>query len=235
MYRQITRERRTAVGRAPGSIDANQLDCESRIWLEELRSGDHRRNQAVLRLYGLLLREARFEVARRTLPLAHPSGGDLNDLAVQAAGDAVVSILAKLHQFRGDSLFSTWARRFVQREVPAKLRQRLGTARDLPMGESLEHSRLWSSPGESPHACSVEKESLRALTHLIADELTPHQREVLIALAIDGVPTDELARGLKTTPGALYKTLHDARCKLRAKLDDSLDQPAPSDERAICP
>jgi RNA polymerase sigma-70 factor, ECF subfamily len=233
MYRQITREQRTGVRRARRSVDAQPLDRESRIWLEELHSGDPRRNQAVLRLYALLLREARFEVARRTLPLAHPSGGDLNDLAVQAAGDAVVSILAKLHQFRGDSLFSTWARRFVQREVPAKLRQRLGGARDLPMGGDLEHSRMWSGPGESPHACSVAKESLGTLVHLIADELTAHQREVLIALAIDGVPTNELATGLDTTQGALYKTLHDARCKLRAKLDDSLDQPAPPTS-AIC-
>ena len=230
MYRQITRERRTGA-RCTRGIHAHPLDRESRIWLEELRSSDPRRNQAVLRLYGLLLREARFEVARRTLSLAHPSGRDLNDLAVQAAGDAVVSILAKLHQFRGDSLFSTWARRFVQREVPAKLRQRLGSARDLPVGGDLEHSRMWSGPGDSPHACSVAKESLRTLIHLIGDELTAHQREVLIALAVNGVPSDELARGLDTTTGALYKTLHDARCKLRAKLDDGLDQ---SGERAIC-
>ena len=48
--------------------------------------------------------------------------------------------------------------------------------------------------------------------------LTPHQRSVLIALALNGVPIDVLAERRNTTRGALYKTLHDARRKLRARL-----------------
>ena len=67
----------------------------------------------------------------------------------------------------------------------------------------------------------VANESLHTLIHVIADALTAHQREVLIALAIDGVPSEELAKRLDTTQGALYKTLHDARCKLKAKFADS--------------
>jgi RNA polymerase sigma-70 factor (ECF subfamily) len=72
--------------------------------------------------------------------------------------------------------------------------------------------------GESPHERAVARETARTLALLIADVLTPRQREVLIALAIDGVPTKDLARRLDTTPGALYKTLHDARRKHRANL-----------------
>ena len=53
----------------------------------------------------------------------------------------------------------------------------------------------------------------------IADRLTAHQRRVLLALAVDGVPIDVLAERLGTTRGALYKTLHDARTRLRALLD----------------
>ena len=52
----------------------------------------------------------------------------------------------------------------------------------------------------------------------MADVLTPHQREVFTALALNGVPIDVLAERLTTTRGALYKTLHDARRKLRAAL-----------------
>ena len=222
MYRQLAREEPGCeVEYARATVDARRLDSESRGWLEELQSGERRRDQAVCRLYGLLLREARFEVARRARSLVHPSGGDLDDLAIQAADDAVVAILAKLHQFRGESRFTTWARRFVQREVPGKIRQRLGGARELPTGGDFEHARMWSASRESPHTRSVVNESLRRLEHVIADELTVHQREVLIALAVDGVTTEELARGLNTTQGALYKTLHDARCKLRATLGDS--------------
>jgi RNA polymerase sigma-70 factor (ECF subfamily) len=52
----------------------------------------------------------------------------------------------------------------------------------------------------------------------VHDALTPRQRDVLVALALNGVPIDVLAERLGTTRGALYKTLHDARRKLRATL-----------------
>lgn len=206
----------------PASIRMRRLDRESRAWLEALDSEGLRREEAIGRLYTMLFREARFEVGRRTASLAHPSGRDLDDLALQAAGDAVVAILAKLHQFRGDSLFTTWARRFAQREAPAKIRRRVGRNRDLPVEHELKGSLMWHAADESPHEQSVAKESARSLAYLIAHELTARQREVLIALAIDGVATVELARRLETTTGALYKTLHDARRKLKASLDTDL-------------
>ncbi|HJS96975.1 MAG TPA: sigma-70 family RNA polymerase sigma factor [Solirubrobacteraceae bacterium] len=200
------------------AIDAHRLDERSRAWLDALDSHSLHREEAIGRLHALLLREARFEVGRRTASLAHPSGIDLDDLAVQAADDAVVAILAKLDQFRGDSLFTTWARNFVRREVPGKIRRRRGHARELPTDEGFDHAQMWAVNVESPHERAVARETARTLAVLIADDLTPRQREVLIALAIEGVPTKDLARRLDTTPGALYKTLHDARRKLRANL-----------------
>ncbi len=195
-----------------------RLDRESQTWVDALHSAGSRRDDAIRRLHALVLREARFEVRRRTAPLTHPSGRDLDDLAVQTADDAVVAILAKLDRFRGDSLFTTWARRFAQREAPAKIRRRLGRGRDLPMEFEPEHVRMWPARDESPHERCVACESAGTLARLIADELTPHQREVLIALAIHGVATEDLARRLDTTSGAIYKTLHDARRKLKAGL-----------------
>jgi len=194
-------------------------DRESAAWVEALDSIGSRREQAIGRLHALLYREARFEVRRRAAALSHPSGGDLDDLAVQAADDAVVAVLAKLDQFRGESLFTTWARRFVQREAPAKLRRRRG--RELPVRLEAEHARIWPARSESPHERCVASESVRTVLRLIAEELTAHQREVLIASAIQGVSIAELADRLHTTPGALYKTLHDARSKLKARLADS--------------
>jgi RNA polymerase sigma-70 factor (ECF subfamily) len=200
------------------AIDAQRLDEASRAWLDALHSPSPCREEAIGRLHALLLREARFGVRRRAASLAHPSGADLDDLAVQAADDAVVAILAKLDQFRGESLFTTWAHRFVEREAAATVRRRRGHARELPIDEGFEHARLWAVATESAHERAVARESAQALARLIADVLTARQRQVLIALAIEGVPTDELARRLDTSTGALYKTLHDARRKLRANL-----------------
>lgn len=197
-----------------------RLDRESQAWVDALCSIGLRRDEAIRRLYALLYREARFEVRRRAARLAHPSGGDLDDLAVQAADDAVVAILAKLHHFRGDSLFTTWARRFAQHEAPAKIRRRRG--RELPMEFEFDHAQIWPALAESPHERCVARDAARTLTRLIAEELTARQREVVIAVAIHGVATEDLARRLDTTPGAIYKTLHDARRKLKAGLlDDS--------------
>jgi RNA polymerase sigma-70 factor, ECF subfamily len=210
-------ERRTRAQR----VRALSLDPESRVWVDALHSSGARRDEAIRHLHALLLREARFELRRRTAALTHPSGRDLDDLAVQAADDSVVAILAKLDDFRGDSLFTTWARRFVERETPAKLRRRLGRAGELPMEFELDRTPIWPVHGESPHERCVGNEVALRLARIVVRELTERQREVLIAVTIQEVPTEVLASRLDTTSGALYKTLHDARRKLKAKLADA--------------
>ncbi len=192
------------------------LDPESRAWLRELRGEPPIRDAAISRLHALLLREARHEVRRRTAALVHPSGQDLNDLAMQAADDAVVAILAKLDEFRGESRFTTWARRFATLEVPGKIRRRLGHARETPTARENwlpDHAGLGD-----PQRSAEASELALAIGRLIADKLTARQREVLLAMAIDEVPAQRLALRLQSTPGALYKTLHDARAKLRREL-----------------
>jgi RNA polymerase sigma-70 factor (ECF subfamily) len=180
-----------------------------------------RRDEAIGRLYARVYREARFEVRSRAARLAHPSGGDLDDLAVQAADDAVVAILAKLHHFRGDSLFTTWARRFAQHEAPAKIRRRVGRGRELPIEAGFDHAQMWPPLSESPHERCVARDAAQTLARMMAEKLTAHQREVLVAVTINGVTTKDLARRLDTTPGAIYKTLHDARRKLKTGLLDA--------------
>ena len=192
------------------------LDPESRLWLAQLHADGAVRDAAIARLHALLVREARYEVRRRTAALAHPSGRDLEDLAVQAADDALVAILAKLGDFRGEALFTTWARRFAALEVPGEIRRRLGHARELPTDGD---GRLAERPGsQDPEQLTEVRDLARTVGRLIADELTAHQREVLVAMAGDEVPTDRLALRLGSTPGALYKALHDARAKLREEL-----------------
>jgi RNA polymerase sigma-70 factor, ECF subfamily len=192
------------------------LDAESRAWVAQLHAAGRVREAAIRRLHALLLREARYEVRRRTAGLTHPSGRDLDDLAVQAADDALVAVLAKLDEFRGDARFTTWARRFAALEVPGKIRRRLGHARETPTD-----SDRWldqRAGHEDPQQLAEASELARTVGHLIAERLTAHQREVLLAMAVNEVPTDRLALQLHSTPGALYKTLHDARAKLRDEL-----------------
>lgn len=100
------------------------LDHESRAWIAALRADGAVRDEAVGRLHALLLRAARFEAARRSAALRHLRGDDLDDVALQAADDALVAVLAKLDAFRGDSRFTTWAYKFALLEAAVALRRR---------------------------------------------------------------------------------------------------------------
>ena len=202
--------------RSAAVAPARPVDPESRAWLKQLRGRGPVRDAAITRLHALLLREARYEVRRRTAALAHPSGRDLEDLAVQAADDALMAILAKLEDFRGDALFTTWARRFAALEVPGEIRRRLGHARETPNDD--EAWLIERSGSEDPERLAEVRDLARTAGRLIADRLTVRQREVLLAMTVDDVPTDRLALQLDSTPGALYKALHDARAKLREEL-----------------
>ncbi len=191
-------------------------DVESLGWLRELSSTGPERDGAVERLHALLLRAARAEVARRR-GVADVGERELDDLAVQAADDALVALLRKLHTYRGDSRFTTWAYKFALLEAAVRLRRRPWIGRELPM-EDDGLAQLRDDRATSPAGHAEASELIHAVRDAIAEVLTPHQRAVLVALTLNDVPIDVLAERRSTTRGALYKTLHDGRRKLRARL-----------------
>jgi RNA polymerase sigma-70 factor (ECF subfamily) len=166
-------------------------------------------------LHALLLRAARFELHRRG---AHLGAADREDLALQAAGDALLAVLRKLDDFRGQSRFETWAYKFALLEAGVKARRRAWHGRELPLtGEGFA---VLAGAAADPGAAAATAQLLSALGEAIATDLTPHQRDVLVALTLNDVPIDVLAQRRGTTRGALYKTLHDARRRLRRALAD---------------
>ena len=205
---------------APASVasvaPAASLDLESRAWIDALGDEGAVRDDAVARLHALLLRAARFEVARRRPALPHLRGNELDDIALEAADDALVSVLARLEDFEGRSRFSTWAYKFALLEAAVKLRKRSWQGREIPL-EPESWSR-GAAPGSSPEHEAEQGELLGSIREGIESVLTPHQRRVLVAIALNGVPIDVLAERLGSTRGALYQTLHDGRQKLRAHL-----------------
>jgi RNA polymerase sigma-70 factor (ECF subfamily) len=176
------------------------------LTIDALRSG---RVEAMAELHALLLRAARFELhRRRALPYA-----EAEDLALQAANDAMVALLGKLDTFRGQSRFTTWAYKFALLEAGVKARRQAWRDREVPLDDVGPPDRA-----PSPHQRLEDAELLRAVRDAMRTVLTPHQRQVFTALALNGVPIDVLAERLDSNRGALYKTLHDARRKLRATI-----------------
>ena len=196
----------------------SSLDEESREWLRCLRASGRVHDEAVGRLHALLLRAARFEVARRRSTLPHLRGGDLDDIANHAADDALMGVLRRLDDFRGASRFTTWAYKFALYEAAVKLRKRSWQGREIPLEQ--EGWDLFSSASLEPDAEAEQGELVATVKAAIEDVLTQHQRRVLVALALNGVPIDVLAERLNTNRNALYKTLHDARRKLRDHLEE---------------
>jgi RNA polymerase sigma-70 factor (ECF subfamily) len=195
---------------------AAALDADSREWLSSLRAEGATRDEAIARLHALLLRAARFEVGRRQAALPHLRGSELDDIATEAADDALMSVLKRLDDFRGASRFTNWVYKFALLEAAVKLRKRAWQGREVPL--EPESWGLFPSATLEPDREVEQGELLTALQDAIREVLTPHQRRVLVALALNGVPIDVLAERLGTTRGALYKTLHDARRKLRDHL-----------------
>ena len=207
------------LGLANDLTDAPQTaapDAESRAWVVDLAAEGARGDEAMRRLHDLLLRAARFAINRRRVILPHLRGNDLDDLAHQSADDALLAILGKLDDYRGESRFTTWAYKFGLLEAAVKLRRRAWQGREVPL--ESEHWAVFADTGGSPAHTAESNEVLGAIGKALESELSPHQREVLVAVALNGVPIDVLAERLNTTRGALYKTIHDARKKLRGHL-----------------
>jgi RNA polymerase sigma-70 factor (ECF subfamily) len=203
------------------------LDAESAAWLRALDGAGPEHDAAVERLHALLRRAAATEVARRRSS-APAAAGDLDDLANEAADDALMAVLRKLHTYRGDSRFTTWAYKFALLEAATAMRRRQWRGRELP----TEADGLARFPDgrTSPAGQAEATELINAIRDAITEVLTPYQRGVLVALTLNDVPIDVLAERRGTTRNALYKALHDGRRKLRARLaQDGLEPSQPHD------
>jgi len=203
-----------------------ELDPESRAWLEDLTAGGSKRSEAVERLHDLLLRAAHHEAHRRRYLYAEIDGQELDDICRQATHDAVVAVLEKLDGFRGASRFTTWAYAFVVYEVSVRLRRHAWRGRSIPTAaDDATWDRL--AGGENTAQLRVEsRELLGALRSAVLEELTPRQREVFVAVALNDVQIDVVAGRLRSNRGAIYKVLHDARRKLRLRLEREGHMPA---------
>jgi RNA polymerase sigma-70 factor (ECF subfamily) len=192
------------------------LDDVSAQWLTDLAATGAAREAAQRRLHGLLLRAARREVSRRSGAL-RVTGAELDDIAHQAAADAMLAILTKLAAFRGESRFTTWAYKFVVFEVSAKIGRHFWRRPSVPM-DAEDWDRLPAVFGFGPAEQSQWRELLDALRRAVDEELTDRQRRVFVAIVLNGTPLDSLVIELGTNRNAIYKTLFDARGKLRATL-----------------
>jgi len=183
-------------------------------WIAQLTSSGPVREDALRRLHALLLRGARFQVSRMSAMRAVVGAAQVEDIITLAADEAMVAVLSKLATFEGRSRFTTWAYKFAVLQAAVELRRQAWSRREVPLEAAPPLIERRPSPDQY-----VEGAELAAAVRAAIDRvLTPHQRRIALALIVDEVPIDVLAERLGTNRNALYKTLHDARSRLRAHL-----------------
>lgn len=191
-------------------------------WIARLSVSGRVRDDAVARLHALMIRAARHQVGR--MPEAGALGAARREEIVQSAADeATVSVLSRLETFEGRSRFTTWAYKFAILHAGVEVRRAAWSNRDIRLDDVPEPSETSTF---APEAHAEGRDLARAVQVGLVEALTPHQRRIAVAVLVDEVPIDVLAERLGTNRGALYKTLHDARKRLRAYLSDQGFLPA---------
>jgi RNA polymerase sigma-70 factor (ECF subfamily) len=185
-------------------------------WLKDLHEPVS--PEALEELRTILLRGLRAALSGRV-------NGDVEPLAEDFVQEALLKILASLDTFRGESRFSTWAQRIAIHIAFSELRRRRW--KDVPLQTFTQSQNgdeftpaLLASRGSSPETQASRSEMLRQVEKLIFEELTEKQRTALLAIVQDDFPLPMVAERMQTSPNALYKLLHDARQKLKQRLEE---------------
>jgi RNA polymerase sigma-70 factor, ECF subfamily len=189
---------------------------ESASWVRALTGHGSEHDAAVTELHALMLRVCRSEVNRRSGQLG-VTGPELEDLAFQAAADATMSVTAKVSSFRGDSRFTTWAYKFAVFEVSTKIGRHFWMTRTTPF-EVEDWDRLPDRLGIDPAGNAQHRQLIDAVRAAVDQELSDRQRHVFVALVVQAIPLDALVAQTGSTRNALYKTMFDARRKIRLYL-----------------
>jgi len=197
-------------------VNTVAIDQESAEWLRDLQGSAAAREHATARLHELLIRVARGEASRRRGTLPGRAIEEVDDLCVQAASDALMAVLAKLDTYRGAARFTTWACKFAIFETSTRLRRHAWRQRKVELDNTIWDRLPDAAP---PVLQRLENDQLIVALHrAVEDHLTERQRFIFQSVTMDDVPIDVLAERLGTSRGAIYKTLHDARAKLRRAL-----------------
>jgi RNA polymerase sigma factor (sigma-70 family) len=192
------------------------IDRENRRWLHALAATGAAREAACSELYPLLLRVAKSE-ARRRAPLLNLDGPELEDIAHQAAADALIAVGERLDKFRGEARFTTWASKFVIFDVATKMNRHYWHRHEVPY-EQEDWSKIALRFDFGPDEEAQVREFAAAISSAVEENLSERQRIVFVATVLNGMPMDVLADQLGSSHNTLYKVLFDARKKLRAAL-----------------
>jgi RNA polymerase sigma-70 factor (ECF subfamily) len=187
-------------------------------WITDLRSRGSAQDAALADLHRIIL---------AGLPYALSTWLSADDprfqpLAEEVAQETLLRVLNHLETFEGRSQFTTWVHKIAVRVALTELRRKRWENLSLDALVEKEVSpppaRLMADSAPGPESVVEGGDVLERLRRVIAEELTEKQRQAMIAVAIQGMPLEEVARRMGTNRNALYKLIHDTRLRLKRRL-----------------
>jgi RNA polymerase sigma-70 factor (ECF subfamily) len=191
-------------------------------WLHELTASGALQESAISELRDLLLRAVLFFFSRNLGDFEKLSRAEILQLAEDCAQDALIAVLNHLSDFRGDSRFTTWAYKFAinMALMTARRERRKGVSVEQLFSTDNGASFEWTLEDikNLPDQATVQAEIRGIIQQVIEHDLTDRQRRVLLMMVFHDIPMDEVVQQLDTNRNAIYKMLHDARRKLKQRL-----------------
>lgn len=188
-------------------------------WLADLRAEGTAREEALEDLHAIILRGLPYALSR----WLSPNSPQFQSLTEEVAQDTLLRVLDQLETFEGRSQFTTWVHKIAIRIALTELRRKRW--QDSSLDELVDNEdmpapqRILEDTHATPEQNAVRTDMLIRIRHVIDEELTERQRKALTMLTMEGMPMEEAARRLKTNRNALYKLLHDARLRLKQRLE----------------
>lgn len=192
-------------------------------WIADLTHSSDKQAEALEDLRTRLKRSILYYLSQERSDLRGLSLQELEQMADDLAQDATLRIMDNIKNFRGESLFTTWANRIAIRVAISDLRRArykdfslddMTAEGDLPPSKAVDNN-LNPTPEESVERGDV----LTKINKALEEALTERQYQAIAAIALKGIPMDIVAEQMGTNRNALYKLLHDARKKLRTHLE----------------
>ena len=192
-------------------------------WIADLTHSSDKQAEALEDLRTRLKRSILYYLSQERSDLRGLSLQELEQMADDLAQDSTLRIIDNIKNFRGESLFTTWANRIAIRVAISDLRRArykdfslddMTAEGDLPPSKALDNN-INPTPEESVERGDV----LTKINRALEEALTERQYQAIAAIALKGIPMDIVAEQMGTNRNALYKLLHDARKKLRAHLE----------------
>jgi RNA polymerase sigma-70 factor (ECF subfamily) len=187
-------------------------------WIADLRAGGDRQAQALEDLRAVILRGLPYAIAGRL----DPKSPESEALTEEVAQETLVNVLKHLDTFEGRSQFTTWVHKIAVRAALTELRR--VRWREVPLPEMTMDDDMDASYRElpdgaaSPEVQMTRRDMMNRIQRIIMEELTDKQRQALTA-TMEGFPLEEIAQRMKTNRNALYKMMHDARLRLKKRME----------------